>query len=162
MHRDYPDVFPKEFNIYPSDYFRKRINTNRLSDILLESGKTYRYRPGDPIFYETVNGKIEKKEYYLSKHRIISYINFVIEYYERIENATDHGIINKVYSSIEQVEEHLVSNGLSMKGVDLCSYFKNIYNDKTIVYFKIVPGTARTSQDYPYHKITFINTSVED
>ena len=173
MYRDYPDVFPKEFNIYPSKYFKKRLNVNRYPFIpkgeshpkvleLFKSGKTYRHTPGEPIFYETINGEIKVKDYYLKKYTIIDWIKSAIKEYEAFENAIDEGIINKEYSSILQVKEHLVSNGRSMKGIDLCSFHTTIYNnDKTIQYFKLVPGTARTSQDYPYHKVTFINTSTE-
>lgn len=172
MYRDYRDVFPKLFNIYPSKYFRKRLNLNRYPDIpkgedhpkmleLFKSGKTYRHDPGEDIFYETINGEIEVKDYYIHDYTIIEHIKNAIRFYEMFENAINEGIIFKEYSSILQIEEHLVYNGKSMKGVDLCSFNTQIYNNNTIVYFKLVPGTARTSMDYPYHKITFINTSVE-
>ena len=174
MHRDYPDVFPKKFNIYPNKYFRKRLNLNRYPDIqkgeehpkmleLFKSGKTYKHTPGASFFYETINGEIELKDYYVHDYTIIKHIEHVIEFYERLEKAINEGIVFKKYSSILQIEEHLVYNGRSMKGVDLCSFHTQIYNnDNTIVYFKIVPGTARTSRDYPYHKVTFINKSLED
>lgn len=173
MHRDYPDVFPKKFNIYPSKYFKKRLNLNRYPEIpkgedhpkmleLFKSGKTYRHTPGASFFYETINGEFKMQDYYLKKYTIIDWIKSAIKEYEEFENAIDIGIVYQPYSSINTLTEIINLNYNGKKHHDICNLVKEKDDDKTIVYFKLVPGTARTSQDYGYYKITFINTSVED
>lgn len=173
LKKEYPYLFPKRFNVYPDKYFRGRLNTYGYPCIskdeqhprmleLFKSGKTYRHVPGSQVFYETVNGESEEKDYYVKGYRIIQWIKNAIQEYERFENAADQGTVDKPYTSLNQLEKHMVSIGWSMKGYDLCNSVKKINPCETIVYFKLVPGTARTSQDYPYHKITFLNSSTED
>jgi hypothetical protein len=168
MYRDYPDVFPKTFNIYPHKYFKQKFNIHKYRLLgnheqnqkmltLIES-KTYKHQPGSHYFYE--NGEL--KEYYIRGSRLIDWIKSAIKEYEEFENAIDIGIVYQPYSSINTLTEIINLNYNGKKHHDICNLVKEKDDDKTIVYFKLVPGTARTSQDYSYYKITFIYTSLED